>query len=164
MLTQFHSNLPTPRSWPRESSSVLWWRLPLTMVRGRGRPPSAVRAARGSRLDHATPCEGAVTEGGLNARGGGRARGRGLHGGRGWGRRSATATPPPSQACSCGGPPCCFRGSDVLFSTAAKVARAALEALLRAVVVRGTAAAVALLAGREPGESSRSTIPRAPTD
>ncbi|KAE8792609.1 l-ascorbate oxidase-like protein [Hordeum vulgare] len=63
------------------------------MARGRGRPPSAARAARGSHSDHATTSGAATAEGDRSARGGGGARGRGCRGGHGRGRRSATPAP-----------------------------------------------------------------------
>ncbi|KAE8803059.1 l-ascorbate oxidase-like protein [Hordeum vulgare] len=66
------------------------------MARGRGRPPSAARAARGSHSDHAIASGVAATEGGTSTLGGGRARGCGHCGGRGRGRRSATPAPPSS--------------------------------------------------------------------
>lgn len=66
------------------------------MARRRGEPPSAARAARGSRSDHATASGAAAAKGGPSARGGGGARGRGRREGRGRGRRDATPTPRPS--------------------------------------------------------------------
>ncbi|KAI4996096.1 hypothetical protein ZWY2020_041237 [Hordeum vulgare] len=66
------------------------------MARGRGRPPLAARAARGSHLDHATTSGGAVAEGDTSICGGGEARSRGHRGGHGRGRQSATPAPPPS--------------------------------------------------------------------
>ncbi|KAI4996144.1 hypothetical protein ZWY2020_041285 [Hordeum vulgare] len=59
------------------------------MVRGRGRPPSATREARGSRSDHATT-SGAAPSGSPVDRGGRVSRGRG-HRGRGRGRQSTTS-------------------------------------------------------------------------
>ncbi|KAE8791398.1 l-ascorbate oxidase-like protein [Hordeum vulgare] len=64
------------------------------MVRGRGRPPLAARAARGSRSDHATTL-GATASGSPVDRGGRGSRGRGRRG-RGLGRRSAAPTSSPS--------------------------------------------------------------------
>lgn len=51
---------PAPQPWSSEHSSVCRWCSPLIMVRGRGRPPSTARAARGSRSYHATASRGAV--------------------------------------------------------------------------------------------------------
>lgn len=74
----------------------LRWRSLLSRVRGRGRPPSAARAPRGSRSDHATTLGAPRRKTTRGARGGGRARGHSRLGGRGRGRRSATPAPPPS--------------------------------------------------------------------
>ncbi|KAE8819037.1 l-ascorbate oxidase-like protein [Hordeum vulgare] len=64
------------------------------MVMGRGRPPSAARAARGSCSDHAT-ASGVAASGSPVDRGGRGSRGRG-RGGCVQGRRSATPASPPS--------------------------------------------------------------------